>query len=343
MDKSRLTYKDAGVDIDAGSRLVERIGPAVAATQRPEVLAGLGGFGSLFALDTARYQEPVLVAGTDGVGTKLLLAREYGADERIGIDLVAMCVNDVIAQGAEPLFFLDYFACGALDVDQAASVVTGIAQGCRIAGCALIGGETAEMPGMYARGDYDLAGFCVGAVDRAAIIDGSRIAVGDTLIGLGASGPHANGFSLVRRILERADNPAAIELGHGIRLTDALLEPTRIYAAAILALSAALEVRGIAHITGGGLPENVPRMLPEGCVARLFQDRWPCPPVFEWLQATGNVSDEEMLRTFNCGLGMVLVVPRGSAEQALQVLRQNDVDAWQVGRIEAGERGTQIA
>ncbi|MEM8983164.1 MAG: phosphoribosylformylglycinamidine cyclo-ligase [Pseudomonadota bacterium] len=343
MAKTPLTYKDAGVDIDAGNRLVDRIGPLVAATQRPEVLAELGGFGSLFALDRTRFPEPVLVAGTDGVGTKLLLAREYGADERIGIDLVAMCVNDVIAQGAEPLFFLDYFACGALNVDQAAAVISGIARGCRQAGCALIGGETAEMPGMYARGDYDLAGFCVGAVNRSAIIDGNRVAVGDTLIGLGASGPHANGYSLIRRIVELADNPRDIELGSGIGLVDALLEPTRIYATAIAALIASTDVRGIAHITGGGLPENVPRMLPDGCVARLFRDRWPRPPVFDWLQATGNVTDEEMLRTFNCGLGMVMVVPRGSAEQALKVLRQNDVDAWQIGRIEAGERGTQIA
>ncbi|MEL7539001.1 MAG: phosphoribosylformylglycinamidine cyclo-ligase [Pseudomonadota bacterium] len=343
MTKTRLTYKDAGVDIDAGNELVAKLRPIVAKTHRPEVLASIGGFGSLFALDRERYPDPVLVSGTDGVGTKLLLARDLDAHERIGIDLVAMCVNDVIAQGAEPLFFLDYFACGELNVGQAEAVVSGIAAGCTMAGCALIGGETAEMPGMYAAGHYDLAGFCVGVVNRDAIIDGHNIEIGDTLIGLGSSGPHSNGYSLVRRIVADSAAPLETDLGNGILLGDALIEPTRIYAPALAALQRAVDVRGIAHITGGGLPENVPRMLPDGCVARVFRDRWPRQPVFDWLQTRGGVSDEEMLRTFNCGLGMVLVVPRGTAEETLRIVRQNDVDAWQIGRIEAGERGFQIA
>ncbi len=343
MTDSRLTYQDAGVNIDAGNELVSRLGSIVKKTHRPEVMAGLGGFGSLFALDRDRYPDPVLVSGTDGVGTKLLLARELDQHDRIGIDLVAMCVNDVIAQGAEPLFFLDYFACGQLSVTQAAAVVSGIADGCKDAGCALIGGETAEMPGMYDPGHYDLAGFCVGAVNRDAIIDGSAIQHGDTLIGLGASGPHSNGYSLIRRILSDSATPLTQELSAGVTLQTALLEPTRIYVRALRALQDAVPVRGVAHITGGGLPENVPRMLPKGSVARIFQDRWPRQPVFDWLQQTGGVSTEEMLRTFNCGLGMVVVVKRGSAETALQVLRANDVDAWQIGRVEAGERGVQIA
>ena len=342
MSNSRLTYKDAGVDIDAGNELVRRIGPLAAATSRPEVLAGLGGFGSLFALDTARFPDPVLVSGTDGVGTKLLLARDSDRHDRIGIDLVAMCVNDVIAQGAEPLFFLDYFACGQLDVDQAEAVVKGIAAGCDLAGCALIGGETAEMPGMYAPGHYDLAGFCVGAVNRDAIIDGRNIVAGDTLIGLGSSGPHSNGYSLIRRILAASGASLETDLGNAITLGDALLEPTRIYARALRELTAAIDVRGIAHITGGGLPENVQRMLPEACVARIFRERWPEQPVFRWLREAGQVSDEEMLRTFNCGLGMVIAVPRGTAEESLSILRQQDIDAWQIGRVEPGERGTQI-
>ena len=342
MSKTGLTYKDAGVDIDAGNELVRRIAPLAAATRRPGVMAGLGGFGSLFSLDTDRYPDPVLVAGTDGVGTKLLLARDADVHDRIGTDLVAMSVNDVIAQGAEPLFFLDYFACGQLDVERATAVVAGVAAGCEQAGCALIGGETAEMPGMYAPGHYDLAGFCVGVVNRSDIIDGSTVAVGDTLLGLGSSGPHSNGYSLIRRVLEDSGAALDTELVDGITLGNALLEPTRIYAAALAALQREIGVRGVAHITGGGLPENVPRMLPDGAVARIFRDRWPEQPVFRWLRETGNIGDEEMLRTFNCGLGMVLIVPRGTAEESLRILRQNDLDAWQIGRVEAGERGTQI-
>ncbi len=343
MADSKLTYRDAGVDIDAGNELVRRIGPAVNRTRRAEVLAGLGGFGGLFALDTERFDEPVLVAGTDGVGTKLLLAKQLGRHTTIGIDLVAMCVNDIVVQGAEPLFFLDYFACGQLNVGRAEQVVAGIARGCELAGCALIGGETAEMPGMYAGEDYDLGGFAVGAVNRRDLIDGSRIRAGNTLIGLGSSGPHSNGYSLIRYILRSMDADLSMELDGGQTLQDALLEPTRIYARTLLELMREVPVHGLVHISGGGLPENVPRVLPEGLVARIFSDRWQRPPVFDWLQRNGDIATEEMYRTFNCGIGMVVVVPREYAETALQVLRRAGETAWQLGRIEAGERGVQIA
>ncbi|MEO0579128.1 MAG: phosphoribosylformylglycinamidine cyclo-ligase [Pseudomonadota bacterium] len=333
MTKTRLTYKDAGVDIDAGNELVAKLRPIVAKTHRPEVLASIGGFGSLFALDRERYPDPVLVSGTDGVGTKLLLARDLDAHERIGIDLVAMCVNDVIAQGAEPLFFLDYFACGELNVGQAEAVVSGIAAGCTMAGCALIGGETAEMPGMYAAGHYDLAGFCVGVVNRDAIIDGHNIEIGDTLIGLGSSGPHSNGYSLVRRIVADSAAPLETDLGNGILLGDALIEPTRIYAPALAALQRAVDVRGIAHITGGGLIENAPRMCPDHLKPEIDYDQWETPPVFDWLQSIGNIDAREMRRTFNMGIGMVIAVPEDRAQDALDVLNDANEAVSVIGTL----------
>jgi len=339
MSDKELTYKDAGVDIDAGNELVARIGDAVESTRRPEMLAGLGGFGGLFALDLERFPRPVLVAGTDGVGTKLKLAGLLERHETIGIDLVAMCVNDVVVQGAEPLFFLDYYACGALDVDQAAAVVSGIAEGCRRAGCALIGGETAEMPGMYARGDYDLAGFSVGAVNREDLIDGSRIAPGDTVLGIASSGPHSNGYSLIRRILETSAADLDEAVG-GQPLGEVLLAPTRIYVQPLLALLRALPVHGLVHVTGGGLPENLPRILPPGTEARLDRNAWTTPPVFDWLAATGNIAAAEMLRTFNCGVGMVVVLPAGHADEALELLAEHGEQAWRIGEIAAGDGGT---
>ncbi|WP_254432185.1 phosphoribosylformylglycinamidine cyclo-ligase [Aquisalimonas sp. 2447] len=332
-----LTYRDAGVDIDAGNSLVDRIRPAVARTQRPEVLGGLGGFGGLFALPVDRYREPVLVSGTDGVGTKLKLAIETGRHDGIGVDLVAMCVNDIIVCGADPLFFLDYYATGRLDVDVAATVVEGIARGCEDAGAALIGGETAEMPGMYADGHYDLAGFCVGAVERADIIDGSRVNEGDALIALGSSGPHSNGYSLIRRIIEHSGAGLDQELDGGT-LGSALMAPTRIYARSVQALCRQVHVRAMAHITGGGLPENLPRTLPDHCGAVIDPDSWTWPPVFTWLQQQGNVATAEMLRTFNCGVGMVMCVPEAELETALAALRSAGENAWRLGHVEpAGE------
>ncbi len=317
-----LTYRAAGVDIDAGDALVERIKPYARRTMRPEVLAGIGGFGALFEIGK-RYREPVLVAGTDGVGTKLKLAFALDGHDTIGIDLVAMSVNDVLVQGAEPLFFLDYFACGRLDVDVAARVVRGIATGCEQAGCALIGGETAEMPGMYADGEYDLAGFAVGAVEKAGIIDGRAIVPGDVVLGLASSGPHSNGFSLIRRIVEhgRADLRAELP-GSATTLGDALMAPTRIYVKPLLALTRAMHVKGMAHITGGGLTENIPRILPDGVQARIDASRWSRPPVFDWLQQQGQVADAEMHRVFNCGIGMVVIVAPRDAEQAIALLTE---------------------
>ncbi len=332
MSNKPLTYKDAGVDIDAGSALVDRIKPAVAGTRRPEVLAGLGGFGGLFALPPDRYKEPVLVSGADGVGTKLMLAQQLQSHGTIGIDLVAMCVNDVLVQGAEPLFFLDYFACGHLDVDVAADVISGIADGCKQAGAALIGGETAEMPDMYSDGEYDLAGFCVGAVDRADIIDGSSIAAGDALIGIASSGPHSNGYSLIRKVLERTgevdigDEPASVRL----------LTPTRIYVKAILALMQALSVKGLAHITGGGLTENIPRILDDSLHAEIDTGSWQQGEVFDWLATNGNIDIDEMRRTFNCGVGMVVVVANDDVDAALSTLSASGETAWQIGHIAAG-------
>ena len=339
---SSLTYKDAGVDVAAGDAFIERIKPLVARAQRPEVLGGLGGFGGLFRLDPARYRDPVLVAGTDGVGTKLRLALDMGRHTGVGVDLVAMCVNDLIVCGAEPLFFLDYIATGRLDAERGAAVVEGIVRGCEAAGCALLGGETAEMPGMYAGDDYDLAGFAVGVVERDGIIDGSRAAPGDALIGLPSSGVHSNGLSLARRILERAGATLDTPLGDST-LGDALLEPTRIYVGAVRALTEAVEVRALAHITGGGLPGNLPRSLPEGVGARLDRAGWPRPAIFPWLQEQGNVADAEMLRTFNEGLGMVAAVPEAQAEQALQALADAGETGYRVGRLEAdADKGVRL-
>ena len=327
-----LSYRDAGVDIDAGGALVERIKPFAAATRRPEVLGGLGGFGALIQLPLDRYREPVLVAGTDGVGTKLKLAMQLGRHDTIGIDLVAMCVNDLVVAGAEPLFFLDYYATGRLEVDVAAKVIEGIAEGCRQAGAALVGGETAEMPGLYQGGDYDLAGFCVGIVEKSRIVDGSRVQAGDALIGLASSGPHSNGYSLIRRIVDTAGANLDSPLG-GRSLGEALLEPTRIYVKPLLDLLQHVDVRALAHITGGGLVENVPRVLPQNCVARVDAHSWDMPDVFTWIKEQGGVSDSEMYRTFNCGVGMVLCVPPASVDAAIERLRANGEQAWLLGSV----------
>src|SRR5688500_11553170 len=304
-----MTYRDAGVDIDAGNELVERIKPLVRRSFRPEVMGGLGGFGALFDL-TGKYREPVLVSGTDGVGTKLKLAQQLGRHDTIGIDLVGMCVNDVLVQGAEPLFFLDYFATGKLDVDTTVAVVGGIARGCELAGCALIGGETAEMPDMYAPGEYDLAGFTVGAVEKSKLLDGGKVRAGDVLLGIASSGPHSNGYSLVRRIYDRAGRPADLDLG-GVKLVDALMAPTALYVKPVLELLAKHDSHGMAHITGGGLTENIIRVVPDGLGLDIEASSIALPPVFDWLQREGAVPREEMWRTFNCGIGFVLVVAQG--------------------------------
>ncbi|MDP2794403.1 MAG: phosphoribosylformylglycinamidine cyclo-ligase [Sulfurisoma sp.] len=333
-----LTYKAAGVDIDAGDELVERIKPAARRTLRPEVLAGIGGFGALFEI-SRKYTHPVLVAGTDGVGTKLKLAFEWNRHETIGQDLVAMSVNDILVQGAEPLFFLDYFACGKLHVDTAAKVVEGIARGCELAGCALIGGETAEMPGMYPVGEYDLAGFAVGVVEKADIIDGTRIQPGDVVLGLGSSGAHSNGYSLIRRILERGNADVAKPFGDGGTLADAIIAPTRIYVKSLLALMRALPVKGLAHITGGGLTDNIPRILRDGLTAVIDKDSWALPPLFQWLQREGNVAGAEMHRVFNCGIGMVVVVAEEHAGSAMELLGAAGERVTAIGRIEASRPG----
>jgi phosphoribosylformylglycinamidine cyclo-ligase len=331
-----LTYAQAGVDIDAGNALVDRIKPLAKSTRRPGAEASLGGFGALFDLKAAGYDDPLLVTTTDGVGTKLKLAIETGKHGTVGIDLVGMCVNDLLAQGAEPLMFLDYYATGKLDVEAAAAVVEGIAEGCRQAGCALVGGETAEMPGMYAEGDYDMAGFCVGAVDRGKVLPRlADQAPGDILIGLGSSGPHSNGYSLVRRIVERSglawDAKAPFDTSR--TLADALLEPTRIYVQTVLPHLKAGRVKGLAHITGGGLVENPPRAIADGLVARFDWSAWTLPPVFEWLQREGGVSEQEMRRTFNCGLGLVLVVDTHDLPEVLEGLVRADEDAFVVGEL----------
>lgn len=336
-----LTYKEAGVDIDAGAALVDRIGDAVKGTHRPGVMSALGGFGGLFQLDLARFPEPVLVSGTDGVGTKLMLARQLARHDSIGIDLVAMCVNDIVVTGAEPLFFLDYYATGKLDVSAAAEVIAGIASGCRQAGCALIGGETAEMPGMYDGSEYDLAGFAVGAVSRTDIIDGSRVADGDVVLGLASSGPHSNGYSLIRRILADSGDEVDSALGD-TTLGEALLAPTRIYVPALLALFETLRPSAVAHITGGGLSENIPRVLGDGLGVELEAGSWPTPPVFAWLQANGGVSDSEMLRTFNCGIGMVVIVPEEDARRASDVLVGAGEQVHRIGRVRAGAPGVRV-
>lgn len=332
--KRPLSYRDAGVDIDAGNALVERIKPVAKRTSRPEVLGGLGGFGALCRIPEG-YRKPVLVAGTDGVGTKLRLAIEQGVHDTVGIDLVAMCVNDLVVGGAEPLFFLDYYATGKLDVDTAAAVMEGIGKGCEQAGCALIGGETAEMPGMYEGEDYDLAGFCVGVVEEDGVIDGSRLQPGDRLIALAASGPHSNGYSLIRRILAQASTSDVRVDGRP--LLDALMEPTRIYVKSALSLIKSVDVRCLSHITGGGLTENLPRVMPEGTRARIDTDSWQWPEIFQWLQKEGQVETSEMFRTFNCGVGMVIGVPETDLDQALALLEAAGENAWMIGEIEAGE------
>ncbi len=339
-DKRSYSYRDAGVNIEAGDAFVERIKPLVKRTQRPEVLAGIGGFGALVELP-AGYRRPVLVSGTDGVGTKLRLAIDTGRHDTIGIDLVAMCANDVVVQGAEPLFFLDYYATGALKIEVAAQVVAGIAEGCVQAGAALVGGETAEMPGMYHGEDYDLAGFCVGVVERELIIDGSRVRAGDAVIGLSSSGPHSNGYSLIRRLLAVAGATAATQLD-GRTLFDRLLTPTRIYVRALLQLIRALPVHGLAHITGGGLSDNIPRVLSAGLQVRLQRSSWPRDPVFDWLERTGNINAQEMYRTFNCGIGMVVIVAATQVDAALKVLQGAGEQAQLIGVVQSGTDGVLI-
>jgi len=326
-----LSYRDAGVDIDAGDDLVDRIKPLAKKTMREGVLAGIGGFGALFEVPK-RYKEPVLVSGTDGVGTKLRLAFEWNRHDTIGQDLVAMSVNDILVQGAEPLFFLDYFACGKLTVDTAATVVGGIAKGCELAGCALIGGETAEMPGMYPPGEYDLAGFAVGAVEKSKIINGSTIVPGDVVLAIASSGAHSNGYSLVRKIIERAGAKPSDDL-EGLPLGDVVMAPTEIYVKPLLKLIDELNVKGMAHITGGGLVDNVPRVLPENTQAVLHRDSWQMPALFRWLQMKGGVADAEMVRVFNCGIGMVVIVSPEQADAAIQSLAKQGLKAWVVGEV----------
>jgi phosphoribosylformylglycinamidine cyclo-ligase len=337
-----LTYREAGVDIDAGEELVERIKPHVKRSMRREVLGGIGGFGALVEVPLDRYRKPVLVSGTDGVGTKLRLAIDTHRHDTVGIDLVAMCVNDVVVQGAEPLFFLDYFATGKLDVGVGERLIAGIVEGCVQAGCALVGGETAEMPGMYHGEDYDLAGFCVGIVEKDAIIDGSATRAGDVVLGLPSSGPHSNGFSLIRKILQIAgtdlDSPF-----DGATLVDRLMAPTRIYVKSLLRLIAELPVHGLAHITGGGLVENIPRVLPEGLEVVLQRKSWRHEAVFDWLQRQGQVADEEMYRVFNCGIGMTIHLAPGDADRAIGILRDAGQEALVIGEVRTGTRGVVIA
>lgn len=336
-----LSYRDAGVDIDAGNALVDRIKPIAARTMRPGVLGGLGGFGALFELPIDRYKEPVLVSGTDGVGTKLRLAMQIGKHDTIGIDLVAMCVNDLIVQGAEPLFFLDYYATGKLEVETAAAVVEGIGTGCELAGAALTGGETAEMPGMYEGEDYDLAGFCVGIVEKSKIIDGSKVRPGDAIIGLASSGPHSNGYSLVRKIVE----VSGADLGQdfdGQTLGETLLTPTRIYIKSLLTLFETIAPHSLCHITGGGLLENLPRVLPKDCRAVIDASSWKAPRIFDWLQQQGNVDETEMYRTFNCGIGMVVCLAQEDVETTLEILRAQGEEAWVIGHIESASAGEEL-
>jgi phosphoribosylformylglycinamidine cyclo-ligase len=337
---SSLSYKDAGVDIDAGNQLVERIKSVTKKTHRPEVKGGLGGFGALCALPE-KYKKPLLVSGTDGVGTKLRLAMDLKQHAGIGIDLVAMCVNDLIVQGAEPLFFLDYFATGKLNIDTATEVVTGIGKGCELSGCALIGGETAEMPGMYHGEDYDVAGFCVGVVEADDVIDGTRVAHGDALIALGSSGPHSNGYSLIRKIIEVSASDISETL-EGKALSEHLLEPTRIYVKNVLALLEQIQVNAISHITGGGFWENIPRVLPQGTKAVIDGSSWQWPAIFNWLQEKGNVTTHEMYRTFNCGVGLIIALPSDKAAQALEILNELGENAWQIGHIENSESEQQV-
>ena len=340
-DRPSLTYRDAGVDIDAGDELVERIKPRVRRTMRPEVLGGIGGFGALFELPPGRWKHPVLVSGTDGVGTKLRLAIDTGRHDTVGVDLVAMCANDVVVQGAEPLFFLDYYATGRLDVAVAERVIGGIADGCALAGCALVGGETAEMPGMYEGADYDLAGFCVGIVEKERILDGAATRAGDVVIGLASSGPHSNGFSLIRKLIavSGAGEDTRVD---GEALFDRLMAPTRIYVRPVLQLLGEVAVHGIAHITGGGLTDNIPRVLPDGLEVRLDPRAWSRSGVWEWIQQAGNITDTEMHRTFNCGIGMTLQVAAADADRALASLAASGEAAAMIGEVHRGDRGVVI-
>jgi len=342
-DKTSISYRDAGVDIEAGDALVEQIKPFAKRTMRPEVLGGIGGFGSLFAVPQ-KFKEPVLVSGTDGVGTKLKLAFELNKHDTVGIDLVAMSVNDILVQGAEPLFFLDYFACGKLEVGTAAQVIKGIAEGCEQSGCALVGGETAEMPGMYPAGEYDLAGFAVGCVDKANIIDGTTIAAGDVVLGLASSGAHSNGYSLIRKLIEKSGIDFESDF-HGRKFKDVVMAPTRIYVKSLLKLIWTLPVKGLAHITGGGITENVPRVLPAGLTAEINKGSWTMPPLFTWLQAQGNVAEDEMYRTFNCGIGMVVIVAKEYADAAESLLIEAGETVSVIGHIreqQAGEAPTVV-
>jgi len=340
-ERAPVTYRDAGVDMDAGEELVERIKPGVRRSMRREVLGGIGGFGALVEVPLDRYRKPVLVSGTDGVGTKLRLAIDTGRHDTVGIDLVAMCVNDVVVQGAEPLFFLDYFATGRLVVDIGARVIAGIVDGCVQAGCALVGGETAEMPGMYHGDDYDLAGFCVGIVEKDAIIDGSRTAPGDIVLGLPSSGPHSNGFSMIRKILQVSGTDLDSDLD-GVALADRLMAPTRIYVKPLLKLVSLLPVHGLSHITGGGLVDNIPRVVPDGLEVVLERRAWRREPVFEWLQNAGRVADQEMYRVFNCGIGMTIHVAAKDADRAVSILREAGEEALVIGEVQTGTRGVVI-
>ena len=341
-ERAPVTYRDAGVDIDAGEELVERIKPRVKRSMRPEVLGGIGGFGALVEVPLDRYRKPVLVSGTDGVGTKLRLAIDTQRHDGVGIDLVAMCVNDVIVQGAEPLFFLDYYASGKLDVGVGERVIVGIVEGCVQAGCALVGGETAEMPGMYHGTDYDLAGFCVGVVEKDAIIDGSKTRAGDVVLGLPSSGPHSNGFSLIRKILQlsKADLEADLQ---GVSLIDRLMAPTRIYVKPLLKLMSEVPPHGLSHITGGGLVDNIPRVLPDGLEVVLERSAWRREAIFEWLQQQGKIADAEMYRVFNCGIGMTVHVPASDAQRAIGILRAAGQEALVIGEVRTGTRGVVIA
>jgi phosphoribosylformylglycinamidine cyclo-ligase len=336
-DNTPITYRDAGVDIEAGDNLVEQIKPFARRTMRPEVLGSIGGFGSLFAMPK-KFKEPILVSGTDGVGTKLKLAFELNKHDTVGIDLVAMSVNDILVQGAEPLFFLDYFACGKLEVGTAALVIKGIAEGCEQSGCALVGGETAEMPGMYPTGEYDLAGFAVGCVDKQNIIDGTTIAAGDVVLGLASSGAHSNGYSLIRKLIEKSGIDFESDF-HGRKFKDVVMAPTKIYVKALLKLIETLPVKGLAHITGGGISENIPRVLPAGLTAEIKATSWELPPLFKWLQAQGNITHNEMYKTFNCGIGMAVIVAKADVAQAIELLRASSETVYEIGVIRMQNKG----
>lgn len=340
--KDKLTYKDAGVDINAGDALVNNIKPFVKATHRPGVIGGLGGFASLFELPVDRYHKPVLVSCTDGVGTKLKLAQDLGMLTGLGIDLVAMCVNDLIVCGGEPLFFLDYYACGKLNVLEATQLIKGISTGLQESNCALVGGETAEMPGLYAGNDFDLAGFCVGVVEKEEIIDGSTVSVGDAVIALGSSGPHSNGYSLIRKIIEKNKPHMAMNLHSNLTLADALMAPTKIYVRSILSLIQNVEVKALAHITGGGMLENIPRVLPEDLAVTLKKDSYTWPIIFQWLQSAGNIDEHEMLRTFNCGVGMIIIVPRDKANDTIAHCKAQGEDAWLIGEVTRAKDDEQV-